>query len=115
MGSGSIAASSLIKSPSNGYCMKTTDRGNTTRVMEWCACGCHPVLRWFRIDLNLNKLFFVVLVIINGKRWCGWFVWVDTGQDEGAKKPELVSQNDELKLNFAWRFAKLEDDVRSQK
>ncbi|RYR28793.1 hypothetical protein Ahy_B01g052974 [Arachis hypogaea] len=95
MGGGSTRAGSSISSPCSGHRMRTQSRSRRSGVPEWCGCGCRPVL--------------------SGKRWCGLFVWADTGQDEPVEKPKSYGDNHEVKMNFDWRLGRLEEDVRNQK
>ncbi|RYR19503.1 hypothetical protein Ahy_B03g064286 [Arachis hypogaea] len=116
MGGGSTKAGSSISSPCSGHRTTTQSRSKRSGVPEWCGCGCQPVLRWSGIDSNPNKSFFgCPNYNTSGKRWCGLFVWTDTGKDEPVEKPESYGDNHEVKMNFNWRFRRLEEDVRNKK
>ncbi|RYR10459.1 hypothetical protein Ahy_B04g072119 [Arachis hypogaea] len=116
MGGGSSRVGSSISSLCSGHRTRTQSRSRRSGVPEWCGCGCRPVLRWSGTDSNPNKPFFgCPNYNTSGKRWCGLFVWADTGQDEPVEKPESYGDNHEVKMNFDWRLGRLEEDVRNQK
>ncbi|RYQ88459.1 hypothetical protein Ahy_B09g095637 [Arachis hypogaea] len=116
MGGGGTGAGSSISSPSNGHRTRTQSRSKRSGVPEWCGCCCRPVLRWSRTDSNPNKPNFgCPNYNTSGKRWCGFFVWADTRQDEPIEKPESYGDNHEVKMNFDWRLGRLEEDVRNKK
>ncbi|RYQ92846.1 hypothetical protein Ahy_B09g099092 [Arachis hypogaea] len=84
-------------------------------LLEWCGCGCRPVLRWSGIDSNPNKPFYGCSNY-NVDKWeemVRAFVWADSVNEEQVEKSELCG--DEVKMNFDWRFRRLEEDVQMQK
>ncbi|RYR32406.1 hypothetical protein Ahy_A10g046980 [Arachis hypogaea] len=53
-----------------------------------------------------------------GKRWCGLFVWANEFYKEGESRGRVVPKNEndeEWRMNFAWKIGSLESDVRALK
>ncbi|RYR38600.1 hypothetical protein Ahy_A09g043670 [Arachis hypogaea] len=86
-GEGQVSGSSL-RSTSNGYRAKTQNHSRATRVLEWCGCGCRPVLRWSGTNSNLNKPFF----------GCPNHNVNYVGQEAVPTKSESLNYNDEQKM-----------------
>ncbi|RYR48715.1 hypothetical protein Ahy_A07g034777 [Arachis hypogaea] len=106
MGGGSTAGGSSVHSPSSWNRSRTQTKRRRSVPPEWCGCGCRPVLRWSGTYSNPNKSFYgCPNYNTSGKRWCELFVWVEKSESCG----------DEVKMNFDWKFRRLEEDVQMQK
>ncbi|QHO42675.1 Zinc finger GRF-type protein [Arachis hypogaea] len=117
MGSASNAAGSSNNPRSFGSIMRKMNRNRDARLPEWCACGARPVLRWSATDSNPGRPF-VGCPNYNtaGKRWCGLFLWVDKILEEDAVtcdgRTSSSNDNEEWKMNIAWKLGRLESEVR---
>ncbi|RYR40510.1 hypothetical protein Ahy_A09g046266 [Arachis hypogaea] len=96
-------------------------RGNNVRsrrsvVLEWCDCGCRPILRWSGTESHPNKTFFrCPNYNTSGNNLCGLFVWADSVQDEVPLKSDEEDEHGGMKMNIAWKVGKLKEDVRNVK
>ncbi|RYR67130.1 hypothetical protein Ahy_A03g013385 [Arachis hypogaea] len=72
--------------------------------------------RWSETYSNPIKPFFSCPNYnTNGKRWCGLFVWTDTGQDEPLEKSKSYEDNHEVKMNFDWRLGRRKEKRERKK
>ncbi|XP_016177894.1 uncharacterized protein LOC107620208 [Arachis ipaensis] len=97
---------------------RTQSRTRPSRVLERCGCGCRPVLRWSGTNTNPDKPFFgCPNYNTRGKTWCGFFLWVDDVEEEEHEErvDTIAIDNEQVRVNLAWRIGKLEAEVRTQK
>ncbi|RYQ92467.1 hypothetical protein Ahy_B09g098701 [Arachis hypogaea] len=95
---------------------RSSSRNRVSGVPQWCGCGCRPVLRWSTTEANPNKPFFGCLNYnINGKRWCGLFVWADIREEDLRGRVMSSVDGDQVRVDLAWRIGKIEAEVRTQK
>ncbi|QHN81262.1 Zinc finger GRF-type protein [Arachis hypogaea] len=95
---------------------RSFSRSRASGVPQWCGCECRPVLRWSTTEANPNKSFFrCPNYNINGKRWCGLFVWTDIGEEDLRGKVISTVDGDQVRVDLAWRIGKIEAEVRTQK
>ncbi|RYR33911.1 hypothetical protein Ahy_A10g048583 [Arachis hypogaea] len=88
-----------------------------SRVPKRCGCGCRPVLRWSGTTTNPDKPFLVVQITMS-KTWCGFFLWTDDVEEEEEHEGRVDAtavDNEQVRVNLAWRIGKLEAEVRTQK
>ncbi|RYR34282.1 hypothetical protein Ahy_A10g049057 isoform B [Arachis hypogaea] len=94
----------------------SSSRSRASGVPQWCGCGCRPVLRGSTIEANPNKPFFgCPNYNVNGKRWCGLFVWADIGEEDLRGRVMSTMDGDQIRVDLAWRIGKIEAEVRTQK
>ncbi|RYR02422.1 hypothetical protein Ahy_B06g081216 [Arachis hypogaea] len=98
---------------------RTRSRTRPSRVPEHCGCGCRPMLRWSRTNTNLDMPFFgCPNYNTRGKTWCGFFFWADDVEEEEEHEGRVDAtaiDNEQVRVNLAWRIEKLEAKVRTQK
>ncbi|RYQ86403.1 hypothetical protein Ahy_B10g106074 [Arachis hypogaea] len=95
---------------------RSSSRSRASGVPQWCGCGCRPILRWSTTEANPNKSFFgCPNYNINGKRWCGLFVWADIGEEDLRGKVISTVDGDQVRVDLTWRIGKIEAEVRTQK
>ncbi|XP_052117783.1 uncharacterized protein LOC127747678 [Arachis duranensis] len=97
---------------------RSRSRTRPSRVPERCGCGCRPVLRWSGTNTNPDKSFFgCPNYDTRGKIWCGFFLWADDVEEEEheGRVDATVVDNEQVRVNLAWRIGKLEAEVRTQK
>ncbi|RYQ97277.1 hypothetical protein Ahy_B08g093310 [Arachis hypogaea] len=115
----------MIGCPSQGQGSSTR---LTTRTRSWtrpsrvpkhCGCGCRPVLRWSKTNTNPDKPFFgCPNYNTRGKTWCEFFLWADDVEEEEEHEGRVDAtavDNEQVRVNLAWRIGKLEAEVRTQK
>ncbi|RYR54366.1 hypothetical protein Ahy_A06g029628 [Arachis hypogaea] len=91
-------------------------RSRASSIPQWCGCGCRPVLWWSTTESNPNKPFFgCPNYNVNGKRWCGLFVWADNEKEDVGGRVISTEDSDQVRVNLVWRIGKLEAKVRTQK
>ncbi|RYR65123.1 hypothetical protein Ahy_A03g011109 [Arachis hypogaea] len=119
IGSSSKSVGSSSNQRSNGGWRTTRSREEL--FPEWCGCGFRPVLRWSGTYVNPGRLFFGC-PNYNVKCWqevvCGLFVWANEFYKEGESRGRVVPKNEndeEWRMNFAWKIGSLESDVRALK
>ncbi|RYR24246.1 hypothetical protein Ahy_B02g057738 [Arachis hypogaea] len=132
IGSSSKSVGSFNNQRSNGGWRTTRSREEL--FPEWCGCGRRPVLRWSRTDANPGRPFFgcpnynvisdsfsisaesVCRVLARGGVGClfGLINSIKKGESRGKVVPK--NENDEeWRMNFAWKIGSLESDVRALK
>ncbi|RYR40503.1 hypothetical protein Ahy_A09g046260 [Arachis hypogaea] len=95
---------------------RSSSRSRASGIPQWCGCGCRPVLCWSTTKANPNKPFFgCPNYNINGKRWCGLFVWADIGEEDLRGRVMSTVDGDQVRVDLAWRIGKIEAEVRTQK
>ncbi|XP_020990277.1 uncharacterized protein LOC110277497 [Arachis duranensis] len=110
-------------SQGQGSCTRSTtrtrSRNRPSRVPERCGCGCRPVLRWSGTTTNPDKPFFgCPNYNTRDKTWCGFFLWADDVEEEEEHEGRVDAtavDNEQVRVNLAWRIGKLEADMRTQK
>ncbi|RYR48780.1 hypothetical protein Ahy_A07g034856 isoform A [Arachis hypogaea] len=108
-GTGSHIAGSSNWSSSTENWTRSTTRSRHGRVLDWCGCGCRPVLRWSATETHLNKPFFGwPNYNTSRKKWCGLFVWADYVQGELPENAVPGDDDGERKMYFAWWVGKME-------
>ncbi|RYR34281.1 hypothetical protein Ahy_A10g049057 isoform A [Arachis hypogaea] len=108
-----ISSGSQSSMRSNSW---SSSRSRASGVPQWCGCGCRPVLRGSTIEANPNKPFFgCPNYNVNGKRWCGLFVWADIGEEDLRGRVMSTMDGDQIRVDLAWRIGKIEAEVRTQK
>ncbi|RYQ94179.1 hypothetical protein Ahy_B08g089061 [Arachis hypogaea] len=106
-----IGSQSFMRSNTRSF-----SRSKASGVPQWCGCGCRPVLRWSTTEANPNKPFFgCPNYNINGKRWCGLFVWANIGEEDLRGRVISTVDSDQVRVDLAWRIGKIEAEVRIQK
>ncbi|RYR50074.1 hypothetical protein Ahy_A07g036630 [Arachis hypogaea] len=106
----SNAAESSNNPRSFGSIMRRMNRNREARLPEWCACGSRPVLRWSGTDSNPGRPF---LGCPNYN--CGLFLWVDKVLEDAMPCDDRTRHSvddEEWKMKMAWKFGKLEAEIR---
>ncbi|RYR44078.1 hypothetical protein Ahy_A08g040453 [Arachis hypogaea] len=96
---------------------RTWSRTRPSWVLERCGYSCRPELRWSETNTNPDKLFSGC-PDYNGKTWCEFFLWADDVEEEEEHERRVDAttiDNEQVKVNLAWRIEKLEAKVRTQK
>ncbi|RYR22473.1 hypothetical protein Ahy_B03g067768 [Arachis hypogaea] len=83
---------------------RTRSRTRPSRVPDRCGCGCRPMLRWSGTNTNPDKPFFD----------CPNYNVKEEEEHEGRVDATVVD-NEQVRVNLAWRIGKLEAEVRTQK
>ncbi|RYR37541.1 hypothetical protein Ahy_A09g042417 [Arachis hypogaea] len=88
---------------------RSSSGSKASGVPQWYGCGCRPTLRWSTTEANPNKPFFgCPNYNINGKRWCGLFVWADIGEEDLREKVISTVDGDQVRVDLAWKIGKIE-------
>ncbi|RYR72988.1 hypothetical protein Ahy_A02g007246 isoform B [Arachis hypogaea] len=100
--------------------MRTTSKSRGLRVPGHCGCSCRPVVRWSETNTNPDNPFFGCPNYNTwGKTWCGFFVWTNDAEIEEeeheGRLDTAANDNEQVKVNLAWRIGRLEVEVRTQK
>ncbi|RYR57953.1 hypothetical protein Ahy_A05g023622 [Arachis hypogaea] len=116
MTSTSNAAGSSNNPRSFGSIMRSMNRNREVRLPEWCACGSRTVLQWSGMDSNPGRPFLDCPNYNTvGKKWCGLFMWVDKVLEDAMPyddKTKYSDDDEEWKMKMAWKFGKLEAEIR---
>ncbi|RYR51336.1 hypothetical protein Ahy_A06g026355 [Arachis hypogaea] len=99
------------RSQGQGSSTRSTTRSRSwtrlSRVPERCECGCRPVLRWSGTNTNPDKPFF----------GCPNYNADDVEEEEEHKGrvDATVVDNEQVRVNLAWRIGKLEAEMNESK
>ncbi|RYR12007.1 hypothetical protein Ahy_B04g069521 [Arachis hypogaea] len=114
-----IGCTSQDQGSSTRSTTRMRSRTRPSQVLERCGCGCRPVLRWSETTTNPNKLFFgCPNYNTRGKIWCEFFLWADDVEEEEEHEGRVDTtavDNEQVRVNLAWKIEKLEAEVRTQK
>ncbi|RYR62533.1 hypothetical protein Ahy_A04g020191 isoform A [Arachis hypogaea] len=120
LGSSSQGSGSSSRARSHGGWVKNAhrdrgDRGDRGgKVPHWCGCGLRPILRWSGTDSNPERPFFGCSNYnTTGKRWCGFFKWVDIEEEEPiVGRNESSVSEDHWKISLGWKISAVEAEIK---
>ncbi|RYQ94161.1 hypothetical protein Ahy_B08g089042 [Arachis hypogaea] len=91
-----IASGSQSSMQSNS---RSSSRSRASGVLQWCGCGCRPVLRWSTTEANPNNPFF----------GCpNYNVNANIGEEDLRGRVMSTMDGDQVRVDLAWRIGKIE-------